>query len=193
MLSESTFLMPDFENRILGETIRCNGLINAHAQFKADGVYQFSLQEFRDACQALGKNILTDELLAQELAFFDEHAYRLREWFVPGMKVVLSIFPCDDNGLSYTSEDVRDDEYFHILRQPTKSSLWLGYTGLGPSTHGFMLPAEMQGMCSFIVDFKDVYSPTQHDVSTADLNMFKKQFTQAFLALRMLLNLRNSA
>ncbi len=194
MLPESSPSMSDFEDKILTETRKCNALHDTRKPIKADGIYQFNLQEFREACRILGKNILTDELLEQELVYLEERVYKMRERLSSGMKVVVSIFPCDANGMAYSPEDIRRNAYFHILRQPDSGGAWHGYAGLGPSTHGFMLPAEIQSKCSFIINFKDAQPPTQpHGIDDADWQKLKKQFTQAYLALRMILGVTNSA
>ncbi len=182
MSLDSLSHMPQFTEVIAEETKRCNQLLDAKQPITTENIHRFSLLEYRDDCRALGKGILTDQLLQQQLDYFEERLYKMRTLLMSGMKVMLTVFPCDANGNPYQLEEVQNNAYFHVLRQ--QNGLWFGYSGSDPSTHGFMLPKEIQEKCAFVINFKANPPTDPYSIDNEDWQKLKKQFTDAFIALR---------
>jgi len=194
MSLDKLLLMPEFSELIAQETKRCQQLHNDGQAIVVSKSPQISLADYRSACQILGRDILNDALLAEQLAYFKERMYEMRELFVSGMSVMLTIFPCDASGVKYNSDELKSNFYFHVLRQEKGSGLYVGYVNSLPTAHALMLPKEIQAECSFAINFQ--YSPVEHQphsIDGKDWLDFEQKFTKAFINLRTLLGITNSA
>ncbi len=186
--------MADVSEIIAEETKRCYQQHNEGQPITSDGKPRFGLIDYRNSCQSLGKQMLSDELLAEQLLYFKDRLEQMRELFTSGMRVLVTLFPCDASGVKYNLAGVKNNPHFHVLRQEKASGFYFGYVNSLATPHALLLPKEIQEQCSFVVSFQAAHPEHQlYGIDEKDWQDFERKFTKAFISLRTLLGITHSA
>ncbi|OGC81812.1 MAG: hypothetical protein A2V81_01755 [Candidatus Abawacabacteria bacterium RBG_16_42_10] len=175
--------LQDFADYIRAETQRVRSLDLAKEPLDTQRiVHRFSLAEYKDAAQELnGNQRLSADFIERKITSIREDIYRFKGKVPAGVKCIVALIPCNQNGTLYTVEELNNGKQIEIFFVDPAS----GLTIYG-DTFAAMLPQEVHDKCSFIIEYKTDSSPF---LTPEEWTAFETQLRQAYSNLRSLLGI----
>jgi len=161
-------------------------VIKSPDPFKAPegpGPVPFDIDVYRESFAEMGADILPDKLMEETLAGLEKESYKIRQRFPEGSEVMLAAFPCDSNGCIYTTEEMKEHQYFKILFVNEEAGMATGYGSIAGTQYRF-LPAEIRAKCKFTVHYGSQRMVMDHQ---KDFEDFSAPFRKAYGELQKLL------
>lgn len=196
---KETIMLDEVSDKIGRITEDVNLRQNSKVEYTADDVAAVKPLEsltYKGAFQELEGEVLTQKCLDDYLAHtkneifrsqpgvspemkqIDEYT-RMRGFFPEGATVMFTAFPCSQNGVAYSAQEIAEHKYFKKLFIDPKTGLSSGFgSWYGPYAN--ILPKEIQDNCKFKVEYpKELPRSTQKD-----WEYIEKQITEKFAALQ---------
>ncbi len=171
----------DFADYVLAETQRVRKLDSAVPKVETEKVvYRFRLAEYVQAMAELnGNQALSPDFINKRLESIRDDFYKFKNKIPQGVKCLVAIFPCNQNGTLYTNEEIKRGKQVEIFLIDPKTGL-----SLEGDTLAAMLPQEVHEKCSFIVEYQTNPSPF---ISQAEWTTFEAKLRTAYANLQSLL------
>ena len=146
--------MPNREKSKVGEEINKEVMRAVEAKEANEKITPLTDEEYKSACDYLGKDILSKQLLLKNLKSIKANYSKLKSIFSEDYDYALSLIPVTDMGNDLDSTAIANNQYLHLLYLDKESGLTHNFSW-NPGYYFDLLPKKLQDLCRFSVEYKD--------------------------------------
>jgi len=146
----------------------------------------YNADDFKEACEYLGREILSEKLLRSVLdeMFEDRHEY-LKQAYRHGSTCLLLVSPATESGNDLSDDAIEHEDYFHYVcvHEDGTTQLFSSFLRQGP--YASVFPKKIQEECAFKVEWNvGSNGETSNMVSSDEFIKFHNNFVDSFNCLR---------